>query len=67
MTRKHFQAIANILNAVRPPIECDEQWRMWQRTVARFTRMCKEQNPRFDTQRFLLACGCEAARLLNAA
>ena len=67
MQRRYFEAIADALNAVRPPCEDEQAWRMWQRTVSRMSQMCREQNPRFDNKRFLIACGCEAAKLLEKA
>jgi hypothetical protein len=58
MQRRHFKAIADALNAVRPVADNSEQYRMWQRTVARFTSMCARQNPRFQSDKFRTACGC---------
>jgi hypothetical protein len=57
MQRRHFKAIADALNA-RPAADNTPEYYMWQRTVARFTSMCANQNPNFKQDRFLAACGC---------
>lgn len=57
MQRRHFKAIADALNAVRPAADSQDYF-MWARTVARFTGMCAAQNPNFKRDRFLAACGC---------
>jgi hypothetical protein len=57
MQRRHFKAIADALNAVRPAAD-SQDYLMWQRAVARFTSMCASQNPNFKRDRFLTACGC---------
>jgi hypothetical protein len=56
MQRRHFKAIAAALNAVRPATDSQDYY-MWARTVARFTKMCASQNPNFKRDRFLAACG----------
>jgi hypothetical protein len=58
MQRRHFKAIADALNAVRPATGSTAEYYMWARTVAHFTSMCASQNPNFKRDRFLTACGC---------
>lgn len=53
----HFKAIADALNAVRPAADNTSEYYMWARTVSRFADICKSQNPRFNKDRFLTACG----------
>jgi hypothetical protein len=57
MQRRHFKAIADALNAVRPAADNTPEYYMWARTVSRMADMCRLQNPRFDQDRFLNACG----------
>lgn len=47
MTRKHFEALAFSLKTNNASLDlCGD-----------VARICKETNPRFDTRRFLEACG----------
>ena len=47
MTRKHFEELARIFCEHSAPYEVGEST----------ANMCREQNPRFDTERFIRACG----------
>lgn len=65
MTRKDFQAIAKSLKDSRPDMSRtsmakagrDSAYVQWTITVEKFTGMCAAQNPNFDRDRFLAACG----------
>ena len=55
MTKKHFEAIARIINDVR-----DENFRgeaATEEIANRLGEFFKSENPRFDLDRFLTACG----------
>ena len=52
MTRKHFEAIAKVMNAWRGAID-DESHRYLSLELA---GVLQEANERFDKQRFLKAC-----------
>ena len=56
MTRKHFQIIADILNlhSTSPTAKA---------MALDFSAAFKKENPRFDTVRFLTACGLERVTL----
>jgi hypothetical protein len=43
MTKQHFEAIANVLNANNAPLSL----------VLDFADMCEESNPRFDRTKFV--------------
>jgi hypothetical protein len=46
MQRRHFKAIADALNAVRPATRPhDAAYYMWARTVARFTTCVRSRTP----------------------
>ena len=47
MTRKHFEELARSFCEHSAPYE----------VVESTANMCREQNPRFDTERFIRACG----------
>lgn len=62
MTKRHFEAIARMLRErVEFPdgtIDFDSGYRMATRHIAfDLADYFEEQNPRFDRQRFLTACG----------
>jgi hypothetical protein len=56
MTRKDIERIAAALNAAQPKLVNTPEWQTWAHTVETLARMCKDDNPRFDTNRFLEAC-----------
>ena len=62
MTKKHYEAIASILERMHP----DEDSLSYQYELSRFTELAERladyfatDNPRFDRVRFLTACGIE--------
>jgi len=66
MSRKHFEALAAKINSRRDDIRTCEISTDVEKAVAlagseRFARdlaeVCADANPRFDTHRFLTACG----------
>ena len=64
MTRQHFVAIAAVLLSEKPPRVAGDRWSdgardEWSTIVLNMASMCAKQNPRFDRDRFLSACGME--------
>lgn len=72
MTKKHFQAIADALNGTKPYVPQGEDaralthdelsrrlgaLRQWKEDVQAVRRVLAASNPRFDSGRFLEACG----------
>lgn len=57
MTRKHFEAIAKALKDSRPLSGTQGQRNTWEQCAVNLAGVCREGNPRFDTARFLEACG----------
>ena len=54
MTKKHFEALADALAKIRPPVwRTDSPWNASVRAVA---DVCAEINPRFDRDKFVRAC-----------
>lgn len=67
MTRKHFQALADGLALTRPeqgPDESDAiftvRFTQWVDDLHAVARACAASNPRFDRERFTLACSLDA-------
>lgn len=72
MTRKDFQQIAEALLLARPdnsfehPVSTqgtpigDAAWQAWRHTVAAMSRSLQLANGRFDSDRFLRACGYQS-------
>ena len=65
MTRKHYRAIANAIRTERALIEAEnlngekieEQWEITARVAQRLATILAEDNPRFNRDTFLEACG----------
>ena len=55
MSRKHFERLADI---VRRNLSVDAATR--KHVAEELAEFCAEQNPRFDRERFLAACGVTA-------
>lgn len=70
MSKKHFNDLASRLSALKPTLASNgaklslrthKQGRLnqWQDMVKEVASFCAAQNPRFDRDRFLAACGME--------
>ena len=69
LAKRHFEALAEALVASKPVLQDAYQenyqplrsamFAQWQEDVQSVCRVCQNSNPRFDTQRFLTACGLE--------
>ena len=59
MTKKDYEALANALRNV-PSIKA---WDTWGECVKAVALVCQWDNPRFDYQRFLKACGVSQQEL----
>lgn len=57
MTRKDFELIAATLKNTKPHNANEEGMRQWHYMVGQFTTMCASQNPNFNRDCFLKACG----------
>lgn len=59
VTRKHFQALADMVNEARQPFRKLDQETV--RAMAEgIANVCKRDNPGFKRERFLRACGYDA-------
>lgn len=58
MTKKDFEAIADVLDDTRPAFKGNDMDR-WEHMALVFASMLASTNPRFDRARFLKACGLE--------
>ncbi len=56
MTRKHFQALAEIVSRYSEIIPLSILWDL----ADDLADVCATENPRFDRQRFRTACGLDA-------
>ena len=63
MTKKDFEMIASVLKACEWPSSNDTYAKgmrcQWSNTIDAFATALASQNPRFDRERFLAACGME--------
>jgi len=68
MTRKHYQAFADMINGAREDIQCDlpvlddfnggKHYTLgW--LASQIAYMFEDDNPRFDRAKFMAACGIE--------
>lgn len=55
MTKQYFEAVAELIRDMRQDPACDRA--TIGMVAAEFVRLFKQSNPRFDTARFLIACG----------
>ena len=51
MTKKHFQLVANVVSA-------SDDMDIRRETSLNFASEFQKENPRFDIERFIKACGC---------
>jgi len=56
MTRKHFEAIAALINAEQSD-KTGEAWQAVRDVAVRLAAQFNIENPRFDRDRFMTACG----------
>jgi hypothetical protein len=56
MTKLHFAAIAATMHDHKPE-EPNAYWQ-WRLTIGALAQLFARHNPRFDSERFLRACGC---------
>jgi len=59
MTRKHFQRLAEALKAIKPEVNTDnrDNYQLWYRAVLAIACVCQQDNPLFDPDKFITACG----------
>jgi hypothetical protein len=57
MTRKDYQAIAVIISSLADKYQFDDGRHVVSEVASDLADMMAEDNPRFDRQRFLDACG----------
>ncbi len=57
MTKKDFQLIADILKDYNLSTECFEEKLQIQSIIGRFANVLGENNPLFDRNKFINACG----------
>lgn len=51
MTRKHFKMVAQVVSAI-------DDLGIRKETALNFASEFQKENPRFDIERFIKACGC---------
>jgi hypothetical protein len=51
VTKKHFQLVANVVSAI-------DDINIRRETALNFASEFQKENPRFDIQKFIKACGC---------
>lgn len=52
MSRKHFEALATALAAIRPNTGAGERREQWEADVEQVARVCRTMNPRFNAEWF---------------
>jgi hypothetical protein len=55
MTKKDFQNLARELSSKRPPASNKAAYKQWAALVSGMIEVCRQSNPKFDTEKFLLA------------
>jgi hypothetical protein len=63
MTKKHFEAIAQAMQATAPRIEWLNKRQQWRNDCRELSRTFVQFNPYFDRVRFLEACGINGVEL----
>ncbi len=58
MTKKHFKKMAFYLSQVEPDSN-DDCHRVWLSCAHKMSQLCSEFNPRFDSEKFIIACHFE--------
>src|SRR5262245_55586157 len=61
MTKKHFIKLAAALKGAAPVPENSDPITAWRMTVNAVADVCASTNELFDRERFLVACGAQAA------
>jgi hypothetical protein len=56
MTKKHFEAIADILAETKPKNTNSKQHETWEDVTSKMVMYLQKQNPQFDTMRFFARC-----------
>jgi hypothetical protein len=59
MSKKHFEALAAALATMKPDDPQSASYAQWTWDVDRVAGVCASFNTRFDSARFLKACGVE--------
>lgn len=57
-SKRHYEAIANVLCTEAQSLTMTDELMQWRRMVDSFGDKLALDNPRFDRDRFLEACGC---------
>lgn len=65
MTKKDYELIASVLldNMTLNPLEFPESFRKWNSIVNNMSIVLASKNPRFDSKKFLQACGVEVEHI----
>lgn len=62
MSKKHYTKIAEAMRSIKPPVasfndSLSDQYQVWYKAVMSLAIVCKEDNPRFNPDQFIQACG----------
>lgn len=57
MTKKHFKIVADAMNSVCPVLSGDGDYDQWLEAVTTLAAAFAKENIRFDSAKFLNACG----------